>query len=376
MRLHRGLLCILRGWMSKVDGALGGRTSERADGQLAELADPGRFQGALDISSQGASELLGLLRTMLLVRRAEEKIGALVSAGEVQCPCHLAIGQEACAVGVATVLDGKRDRVFGGHRSHGHFLALGGGIDQLMAEVFGRTTGCSRGMGGSMHLTSREHGLVGTVPIVGATVPMALGAGLSAKLDGTGGVAVSFFGDGAMEEGVIHESLNFASAHHLPVLFVCENNFFASHLHIGQRQAFDRVARFGEAHGVASESLDGNDVVIVKERAGAAVERARRGEGPTLLELVTYRWRGHVGPREDLDVGVKRSGALPQWKQRDPILRLSRALIDTRTIDGGALDELDRHVCEEVESATVAARSAPFPQPDATLRFLHAAPHT
>ena len=289
--------------------------SDSAD--LGSLADIESCHDALVLGAD-RSWLLDALRSMVSIRAAEEKIGAMVAEGRVRCPCHLAIGQEAAAVGVATQLK-STDRVFGAHRSHAHYLALGGSLHGLMAEVQGKETGVSRGMGGSMHLIDIEHGLYGTVPIVGATIPIAVGAGLAAKMDGKGAVAVSFFGDGATEEGVFHESMNLAASLQAPVLFVCENNFFSSHLHIRLRQPRWSVCRYAEAHGVPWDRVDGNDVVEIARVTAEAVTAMRAGGGPRFLELVTYRWRGHVGPREDEDVGVQRKDDLVKWKQRDPV---------------------------------------------------------
>jgi pyruvate dehydrogenase E1 component alpha subunit len=188
-------------------------------------------------------------------------------------------------------------------------------------------------MGGSMHLMDIPNGLYGTVPIVGATIPIAVGAGLAAKMDGNGDMAVSFFGDGATEEGVFHESMNLAALMKIPVLFVCENNFFSSHLHIALRQPDSSVCRYAEAHRIAWARADGNDLAAIRAVTREAVEAIRAGEGPRFLELVTYRWRGHVGHREDEDVGVKRKDDLAAWKLRDPISRLATALESIRAIN-------------------------------------------
>lgn len=343
----------------------------QTDWQLGTLADPGQLHEPIATDGWNELELLAILRSMKLIRRTEEMIGELNVTGEVRCPCHLAIGQEACAVGVATALDTERDRVFGAHRSHGHYLALGGDVEALFAEIFGKATGCSRGMGGSMHLIAPEIGLLGTVPIVGATVPMAVGAALAAQMDGSGGVAVSFLGDGAVEEGVVQESMNYAAKHAIPVIFACENNLFASHMHIELRQPTDSVARFAAAHRIRHETLDGNDVVAVAEASRRSVERGRMGEGPSFLELVTYRWRGHVGPREDVDVGVQRSGDLPRWKQRDPIARMASAMMTARILGSEELLAMDQGIETEVQEALESAREAPFPENDATTRYLY-----
>jgi pyruvate dehydrogenase E1 component alpha subunit len=227
-------------------------------------------------------------------------------------------------------------------------------------------------MGGSMHLVAPEHGLLGTVPIVGATIPMAVGAALAARFEAGGGLAVAFFGDGAVEEGVFQESLNLASTFRLPVLFVCENNFFSSHLHISLRQPTDSVARFARAHWVASEIVDGNDVCAVTAAALRAASRARAGEGPTLLELITYRWRGHVGPSEDVDVGLRRKQDLACWKRRDPIARLREAMVAEGALGPGEAEGIDSAVRQRVEVAVGAARAAPYPPADALERYLFA----
>lgn len=331
---------------------------------LGALADP--HCTVADVSLKGVSRSAAIkwYRDMLLIRRAEEAIANLVVAGEVHCPCHLAIGQEACAVGVAAALE-YRDKSFGAHRSHGHYLALGGSLDALFAEVMGKASGCSGGMGGSMHLIAPEVGLMGTVPIVGATIPMAVGAGIVSTLEQTGFVAVTFFGDGATEEGVFHESMNLAAVMRLPVIFVCEHNLFSSHLHISLRQPADKLARYADAHRVPSATIDGNDVGAVTTVAREAVARARAGGGPTFLELVTYRWRGHVGPSEDTDVGVARNEQLQFWKIRDPIARLARSLVLAGHATDREIGRIDEQVTAEISVALASARTAPFPGAEA-----------
>jgi acetoin:2,6-dichlorophenolindophenol oxidoreductase subunit alpha len=338
--------------------------------QLGDLADPAKYTSPISLGEHRIPELTKMLRMMKLIRRTEEVIADMVASREVLCPCHLAIGQEACAVGVCFALDTRTDRAFGAHRSHGHYLALGGDLTELFAEVLGRATGCSRGMGGSMHLVAPEHGLLGTVPIVGATIPMATGAGIALQMDARGGVAVAFFGDGATEEGVFHESMNLAAVRKLPVIFACENNLFSSHLEISLRQPADSISRYGLAHRVPTECLDGNDVLAVGQATARALARARAGEGPTLIEMVTYRWRGHVGHREDLDVGVQRGEHLPLWKERDPIRRLAEAMVDADLLSAEDLNLMDESVRDQVASAVTIAREAPYPEPDATTRYL------
>ncbi|MFQ5640158.1 MAG: thiamine pyrophosphate-dependent dehydrogenase E1 component subunit alpha, partial [bacterium] len=261
------------------------------------------------------------------------------------------------------------DYLWGGHRSHGHYLAKGGDTQKMMAELFGKVSGCSRGRGGSMHLVAPEVGILGTVPLVAATIPLAVGAAMAARFRKEGGVSVSFFGDGATEEGHFHESLNLAALYRLPVLFVCENNFYSSHMHISERRAKDNIFEAGVTHGIPAEQVDGNDVIAVNKAARDAVDRARAGGGPTLLECRTFRWRGHVGPAWDMDVGVKRNDDLKAWLKRDPI-----AIARTKLIDLGISSEqlalLDRAVQEEVDAAVDFARTSQYPLPEELMKDL------
>ena len=218
-----------------------------------------------------------------------------------------------------------------------------------------------------MHLRDVEHCLYGTVPIVAATVPIAAGAALAAKLDGGDAIAVSFLGDGATEEGVFHETLNLSSSLRLPVLFLIENNFFASHLHIRLRQLFDSLCRFAEAHAVPWQRVDGNDLVALNRACDSAIADARASGGPQLIEAVTYRWRGHVGHREDIDVGVARLENLAHWKKRDPIARLGTTLIANGCLGEAELDRLWRDARGAVADAWRQAMDDPYPSPSALL---------
>lgn len=334
-------------------------TKDNLLARLGSFADPRQHCAVIDSRDHDVSKLLNWHRQILLIRRAEEAISEMVESGETVCPCHLAIGQEAVAVGVASALR-KSDRCFGAHRSHGHYLALGAPVSELFAEVLGKATGCSRGFGGSMHLQAPKNGLVGTVPIVGATIPMAVGAALAAKLEARGDIAVSFLGDGATEEGVFHESLNLAASLSVPVLFVVENNLYSSHLHIDERQPSDRTARFAEVHGLDPLTIDGNDVVAVSDAARDLVTEMRVRPGPRLIEAVTYRWRGHVGHREDNDVGVERKGNLRAWKERDPLARLAGALL-AMGVNRSTLETNEQSVGEEIQISLIEARRASYP---------------
>lgn len=307
------------------------------------------------------SRLTRAYSTMHRIRIFEEVLGDLVVAGEIRTPCHLYIGQEAIATGVCEALQ-TTDTIWGCHRSHGHYLAKGGDMNGLMAEIFGKSNGCSLGRGGSMHIYDDKVGVLGTVPLVAATIPVSVGAALAYKLKQEPHVAVPFFGDGATEEGHFHESLNMASLYKLPVVFVCENNLYASHLHITERRSMDNIAESGSAHGMPSAVVDGNDIQAVFAVATKAVLRARAGEGPSLLELRTFRWRGHVGPSWDMDVGVQRNQMLKEWMPQDPIARTHRELMALGVTEA-SLDELQAQAREEVWTSVDLARMSSWPDP-------------
>ena len=344
---------------------------KKHDSDLGGLADPIQFVEPIKIRGVNSDTLMAYLRSMQLIRYAEEQIGELVKEGVAKTPCHLGIGQEAIAVGVAASLNSS-DRVFGNHRSHSHFLALGGDVYSLIAEVLGKVDGTSNGMGGSMHLYGGSVGFHGSVPLVGATIPIAVGAALAAKMGGGDEVAVAFFGDGATEEGVFHESLNLASIYELPVLFVVENNLFSSHLHIQSRQPSDSVARFADAHRIRNKIIDGNDVISVATAAEELILEARNGGGPALLEVVTFRFRGHVGANEDIDVGVHREMKdVEAWKQRCPIKRLRIAMEDEGLLTEKQFNEQSTAVLSQVQLAVETAKSSSYPHKNNLLDFVY-----
>jgi TPP-dependent pyruvate/acetoin dehydrogenase alpha subunit len=304
------------------------------------------------------SWLLDRWKTMLRIRRAEEAIAELSESGEARCPCHLSIGQEAVPAGVCAALR-PGDTIWGGHRSHGHYLAQGGSLEGLFAEVLGKITGCAGGRGGSMHLIAPEQGIPGTVPIVAGTIPLAAGAALAYKLRGESRVAVAFFGDGALEEGSVHETLNLAALYRLPMIFVCENNLYSSHLHWTERRVADNLDQAGAFHSVPGERVDGNEVGDVYDAARHAVARARSGAGPSFLECRTFRWRGHVGASSDEDVGVRRRGELAEWLEHDPIQRAEDRLKNVSLAMN--LEPYRADVDQEIAGALAAARNAPAP---------------
>jgi pyruvate dehydrogenase E1 component alpha subunit len=309
-----------------------------------------------------------MYESMLRIRRAEEWVADLVLKGEIGCPCHLCIGQEAVAAGFCAVLH-REDYVFGAHRSHGHYLAKGGSLNEMMAELFGKSTGCAKGRGGSMHLVAPEVGILGTVPIVAATIPMAVGTALASRLRGDGRISISFFGDGAVDEGTFHESMNLAASRILPVVFVCENNLYSSHLHLLERRAQDNIVQSAEAHGMPGICIDGNDALEVYRAATASVARARRGEGPTLIECRTYRWRGHVGPSDDLHLPVRREDETEEWRRKDPVLRMMLLLL-AQGVPTEEVDAIASRVELEVGAAVEFARQSPYPKAEELMDFL------
>jgi len=314
-----------------------------------------RQQEAATWTAAERARCVELYRSMLRIRRFEERIQSLFLKGEVYGTTHLYNGQEAVAVGVSSLLDG-RDRVAGTYRGHGHALAQGVGVQELLDEMLGRATGINGGRAGSMNVTSMAHGYMGSYGIVGGSIAAAVGAALAVKR--VGGVAVAYFGDGATNQGYFAECLNFAHVYRLPVLFVCENNLYMEYTLTSAVSGGSILSR-GESFGVRSETVDGMHVWDVREAAGAAVERARAGEGPTLLECRTYRFVGHS--RSD-PARYRPDGELEAWRERDP-LTLCRRRLEREGVEAGELDALEQTVAEEVAAAEAAGLAAPWPDP-------------
>jgi TPP-dependent pyruvate/acetoin dehydrogenase alpha subunit len=340
--------------------------------ELGLLADPAQLHGPLDIDGADPEQLERQLVDMLRIRMVEQHLGNMRRDGHIGGPIHLGVGQEAVAVGVSASLRAS-DRVFGAHRSHSHLLALGSSIHGLFAETLGKDTGLSRGMGGSMHLWDQSRGFYGSVPIVAGTVSLAVGAAMAARLQGTDDIGVAYFGDGAVEEGIVHESMNLASVQRAPVLFVVENNLFSSHMHISLRQPADSTARFAVAHRMAAEVVDGNDVVVVQRAAARLIARARAGEGPGFLEAITFRWYGHVDWREDIDVGVNRStDDLANWRARDPIARLATAMKARGLWSDARHEAAAAALRAQIDRDWAQAMSDPYPAPSSLLDRVYA----
>lgn len=310
-----------------------------------------------------ATEAIGyrLLQGMVRVRLVEEAIARHYGAQQMRCPVHLSIGQEAAAVGACAALRSD-DQVMSGHRSHAHFLAKGGDLRAMIAELHGKATGCARGRGGSMHLVDLSAGFVGAVPIVGSTIPIAVGLAFADRRLKRDRVTVAFFGEAATEEGVFHESANFAALHRLPVVFACENNLYSVYSPMRVRQPPNReVFQLAAAHGIAAHQGDGNDARAVHTLMQEAAAHARCGQGPVFLELQTYRWREHCGPGFDNQLGYRSEAEFQSWRERDPIALLERELQQAGLLDADEYAGFRRGVDEEIAAAFAAAREALAP---------------
>ncbi len=304
---------------------------------------------------------IAMLRQMILIREFDDLAIKLRTEGKIYGTVHPYVGQEAVAVGVCATLT-NADRVTSTHRGHGHCIAKGADVKRMMAELFGRVDGYCKGKGGSMHIADFAVGMLGANGIVGGGLPIATGAALAAQIEGKGNVAVCFFGDGAVAEGEFHEALNVSSVWKLPIVFVCENNQYAANNAIAVQHPITDVAVRAGSYGLPGVSIDGNDVMAVREAAREAVERARRGEGPTLLECKTYRWYFHA-MRNTPPPETRPAAEIAQWKERDPIARLAADLIAQRLITESALGGLHRQVQIDLQAAVAFADASPFPDP-------------
>ncbi len=318
--------------------------------------------------------LLALYRSMVRTREFEERLAEKVLAGEIKTPCHLYVGQEATATGVCSALK-KTDHIFGNHRSHGHYLAKGGSMNALMAEIYGKETGCSHGHGGSMHIMQTDVGIIGAQPLVAGSLPVAVGSALASSITKDKKVTVVFFGDGAVEEGVFHEALNFSALRKLPIIFVCENNLYSSHLHIEERRQVNNIYKTGEVFGIPGVRVDGNDVLAVLKVSEKAVARARKGQGPTLIEAMTYRMRGHVGAIDyvkDLHVNdIRDVKELNAWKKRDPIALFEKLLTQKKRISQSKLDAIRKACLREVDASYAFAIKSPYPNEKDFSKFVY-----
>ena len=295
-----------------------------------------------------------LHHSMLRIRMTEEAIADRYSENKMRCPTHLSIGQEAISVGVCCNLT-KEDLVLSTHRAHAHYLAKGGNLKEMIAELYGKRTGCSKGMGGSMHLIDTSVGFMGSTAIVGNTIPVAVGLGLSMKLNKQDNISCVFFGDGAIEEGVFYESINFAVISKLPVLFICENNLYSVYSGLEVRQPKERkIHEMVRAMGIETDYGYGNDVGEVKDKVSRAKEKILNGKGPQFLEFNTYRWREHCGPNYDNHIGYRSEDEFLKWKEKDPLKEILADLLTNET----------QKIKEEIEEAFKFAEDSEFPDFD------------
>lgn len=294
-------------------------------------------------------------RSLYRIRRVEEEIVRIYPTDKIKSPVHLSIGQEAISVGICEALR-YDDAAFGTYRGHAMYLAKGGDLKKMIAELYGKVTGCAKGKGGSMHLIDVRKGVMGTSAVVGTTIPLAVGYAYALKYKKSNSVVVSFFGDGAVDEGVFHESLNFTALKKLPVLFVCENNFYAIHSHYLNRHSSDNIFERVKTYGMLSERIEDGDIFKIYELAKKYIEKMRKGRGPAFLECFTCRWKEHVGPKDDFHLGYRSEEEVLSWKKKDHLKKL-RSFLHSHT-----QEKIEFEVEEEIKEAFKFAEESPFPQ--------------
>ncbi|TET67628.1 MAG: thiamine pyrophosphate-dependent dehydrogenase E1 component subunit alpha [Dehalococcoidia bacterium] len=313
-------------------------------------------------------KLIDMYRTIVRIRRFEERVSREFADGNIPGSVHVYIGEEAVATGAIAHLR-KDDYIMSTHRGHGHMIAKGGQTDRMMAELFAKKTGYCLGKGGSMHIADLDIGMLGAAGIVGSGIPIATGAGLSAKMRGTDQVTLCFFGDGASNLGRFHEGINLGAVWKLPVIYICENNLWAVSVPTSCSLAISNIADRAIGYGIPGIVVDGMDVMAVYEAAGEAVARARRGEGPTLIEAKTYRFRGHF----EGDSGTYRpKEEIEEWLKRDPLKSFKEKLLEMKLLTEKKADEIDQEMLAEIDQAVKFAQESPFPEPEETLENVFA----
>ncbi|MDI6777490.1 MAG: thiamine pyrophosphate-dependent dehydrogenase E1 component subunit alpha [Syntrophales bacterium] len=313
-------------------------------------------------------KLMDMYRTMVRIRFFEERVAREFAAGNIPGFVHLYIGEEAIATGACASLR-PDDYITSTHRGHGHLVAKGGKTDLMMAELYGKKTGYCKGKGGSMHIADVDIGILGANGIVGAGIPIATGAALSAKMRGTDQVALCFFGDGASNTTRFHEGINLGSIWKLPVVYICENNLYGISVPQSYHMNISDIADRAASYGIPGVVVDGNDVIAVYEAVGEAVVRARRGEGPALIECKTYRYKGHF--EGDPQV-YKPKEEVEEWMKKDPIPRFKKQLIEIGVLTEKETGEIDQDMLEEMNKAVKFAEESPFPAPEETLEDVYA----
>ena len=304
-------------------------------------------------------KMIQMYTTMYRIRQFESKLQQFFADGKIPGFVHLYLGEEAVAAGACAALE-KEDYITSTHRGHGHLIAKGGDLKKMMAEIYGKSTGYCKGKGGSMHIADVDLGILGANGIVGGGGPIAAGAGMAIQYRGDSQVAVCFFGDGASNQGTIQEALNLASAWQLPVVFVNENNGYGISCHISKSMAITDIADRAAGYDMPGVIVDGNDVIAVHEAISAAVDRARKGEGPSLVECKTYRWRGHF---EGDACTYREPGELEDWVKKDPIPRFAQKMLDDKILTQKELDQLHADIDTELKEAIAFAEESPLPEP-------------
>ena len=338
--------------------------------QLKQERDDAKGRQKDRLRGLSRDQLIEIYRQMVLIRRFEEKSAEAYVAGKIGGFCHLYIGQEAVAVGALSAI-GKEDIVLTSYREHGLALAKGMAPRPLMAELFGKATGCSKGKGGSMHMFDKSLGFYGGHAIVGGQIPLATGTAFATKYQGTDQVTLCFFGEAAVNQGAFHESLNMAQLWKLPCIYICENNQYGMGTSLARAMSLSDISKKACAYEMASEFVDGMDVLAVREATARAVERARKGYLPTLLEIRTYRFMGHSMS----DPGNYRTRAeIEKYQERDPIKLFSASLLEEKVVDQKTLDDIDHKVREVVEDALQFAEASPLPDPEELYTDIYAEP--
>lgn len=323
----------------------------------------------MTLSKQAA---IRLYHSMLQIRYTEETIASRYSEWKMRCPTHLSTGQEAVAAGVCSALRND-DFVMSTHRAHAHYLAKGGNLNRMIAEIYGKATGCTSGKGGSMHLIDKSVGFMGSTSIVANTIPLAVGLGLSIALNKTKQVSCVFFGEGATEEGVFYESINFAVLKKLPILFICENNLYSVYSPLKVRQPGNRkISEMVRGLGIPTDVGDGNNVVEVYSTIKKAANKIRRGSGPVFFEFSTYRWREHCGPNYDNDIGYRTVTEFEKWKKRDPIMKSEKYILENNFYSQKEIENAHENAKLKVNKAFEFAEKSPFPDSTTAYENLYA----
>lgn len=309
---------------------------------------------------------------MKRIRLCEESLIQPISDGRIRCPVHLYSGEEAIATGVCAALK-KHDYIFGNHRSHGHFLAKGGNMSAMIAEIYGKESGCSGGRGGSMHLIDPDNGIIGVTPIVAGSVSLAIGSALATKIRKEKNVTVSFFGDGATGEGGLYEAMNFASLKKLPLIFVCENNLYSTHLPVSEIRVDRKISDIAKPFNIKSYTADGNDVLAVFKLAKRAVNLCRNNKGPVFLEFISYRLRGHVGPSDTIQGShhdIRPKEQISEWKKKDPLILFGKYLIENKYLNESEINNIDKICMTEVDEANRFATNSKFPDKSDLIKYV------